>query len=109
MLPMEISTTIKNYPAKEIMKNRRKDLEGNTINWLLVKSFQYKKDHPRVVFYRYNCGDEYKAIRISERGRYASATVVQYAYDNKIPNSQAKYHDLRKLCNQMVIPADVHK
>ena len=94
--------------AKEIMKNRRKDLEGNTINWLLVKSFQYKKDHPGVLFYRYNYGDEYKAIRISGRGRYSSAAVVQQAYDNKIPISQAKYNDLRRLCNQMVIPTEVH-
>ena len=62
---------------------------GNTINWLLVKSFQYKKDHPGVLFYRYNYGDEYKAIRISGRGRYSSAAVAQQAYDYRIPISQA--------------------
>ena len=59
--------------------------------------------------YRYNYGDEYKAIGISGRGRYSSAAVVQPAYDNRIPISQAKYHDLRKLCNQMVIPVEVHE
>ena len=70
--------------AKEIMKNRRKGLEGNTINWLLVKSFQYKKDHPGVLFYRYNYGDEYKAIRISGRGRillqqlYSTLMITRY-------------------------------
>ena len=32
-----------------------------------------------------------------------------YAYDNKIPISKAKYHDLRKLCNQMFFPAEVHE
>ena len=70
--------------AKEIMKNRRIGLEGNTINWLLVKSFQYKKDHLGVLFYPYDYGDEYKAIRISGRGRillqqlYSTLMITRY-------------------------------
>ena len=74
-----------------------------------MKSFQHKKDHPGVLFYRYNYCDEYKAIRISGRCRYSSPAVVQQAYDYRIPSSQAKYHNDRKLCNQMVIPVQVHE
>ena len=32
-----------------------------------VKSFQYKKDHPGVLFYRYNYGDEYKKKKMYSR------------------------------------------
>ena len=32
--------------AKDTMKNRRRDENGNILNWLLVKSFMYLKDQP---------------------------------------------------------------
>ena len=80
--------------AKDTMKNRRRDENGNIINWLLVKSFMYL---------RINL-ENYITVIIT----VMNIKLSQLADRSKIPISQAKHHDLVKLCNQMVIPAEVH-
>ena len=94
--------------AKDTMNNRRRDENGNIINWVLVKSFMYLKDQHGQLYYRYNYSDEYKIITVSGPGRYSSVTELLPAYKSNIHISQAKHHDLVKLCNQMVIPAEGH-
>ena len=90
------------------MKNRRRDENGNIINWLLVKSFVYLKDQHGTLHYRYNYSDVYKIITVRGSGRFSSVIELIHAYKSKSSISQAKHHDLVKLCNQMVIPAEVH-
>ena len=44
------------------------------------------------------------AVGILWQQLYSGLMITEY-----LPISQAKYHDLRKLCNQMVIPVEVHE
>jgi hypothetical protein len=96
------------HVAQQMMKNRRKDQDGNVVNWLLVKSFQYRKAERGIIFYRYNYGDEFKKISIFGRGRPLPVPAPPQAYTRKIPVSQAKKNDLLKLCRQLAIPEEVH-
>ena len=75
--------------AKDIMKNRRRDENGNIINWLLVKSFVYLKDQHGTFHYRYNYSDVYKIITVSGSGRYSLVTELIHAYKSKSSISQA--------------------
>ena len=44
--------------AQAVMKNRRRDEDGNIVNWLLIKSLMYKKNEPGRISYRYNYADD---------------------------------------------------
>ena len=82
-----------------LMKNRRRDEDGNAVNWLLVKSFRYEKANPGFVMYRYNYTDDFKKIYVfGQRRPPALPTEVPKAYRSRIPISEAKKNDLLKLC-----------
>ncbi|ESO91835.1 hypothetical protein LOTGIDRAFT_163196 [Lottia gigantea] len=91
--------------TQQLMKNRKRDVDGNIVNWLLVKSFRYQKNQPGVVLYKYNYGEEYKQINVFGRGGH-SIIKLPKAYSFETP-SEAKKNDLVKLCDHMVIPVEI--
>ena len=94
--------------AADLMKNRRRDTEGNIVNWLLVKCFRFEKGHPGVVFYRYNYSDDFKQINVYGRGRPILHLQLTKADHHQMPISEAKKKDLLKLCTQPAIPKEMH-
>jgi len=94
--------------AQTILKNRRKDEEGNVVNWLLVKSFRYEKCEPGVIFYKYNYSDNYKKMYVFGRGKPVLPDELPPAYGKRIEISSAKKNDLLKLCRQHIIPEELH-
>jgi hypothetical protein len=95
--------------AVMLMRNRRRDEDGNGINWLLVKSFRYEKAKRGIVMYRYNYTDDLKKIQIlGQRRPPALPTELQKAYNHRIPISEAKKNDLLKLCRSLAIPEEEH-
>ena len=80
----------------------------NTYIFIICHTKWKLKDQHGKLYYRYNYSDVYKIITVSGHGHYSSVTELLPAYKSNIHISQAKHHDLVKLCNQMVIPAEVH-
>lgn len=94
--------------AQEIMKNRRRDEDGNVVNWLRVKSFRYVKDEPGVMYYKYNYSENYKRIFVYGRGRPSARLTLTPAYTGKHAISEPKRKDLLKLCTKLAIPEEFH-
>jgi len=98
-----------------LIKNKKKDTEGNIMNWLKVKSFEYKKDNPYIVGYKYDYFSEYQYINVGKknvRNRIASTNFsnleLNCLYSKPMPISHEKKKDLLKLCNKSVIPDKFH-
>lgn len=95
--------------VKSNMCNRRKDTEGNNVNWLLMKSMMYMKAEPGIIHYRYRYAEEYKALDVTLRGRGRPAAVeMKKAYTERFSISVNKKNDLIKLCQKTVIPEELH-
>ena len=95
--------------SQQTTKNRKKDEDGNNVNWLLVKSFRYEKAEHGIIQYRYDYGDDFKRLNVRRSGRAALPADPGHAYQTRIPISEAKKKDLVKLCTQRVIPAEMHE
>lgn len=92
-----------------LIKNRSKDIEGNTVNWLLIKSLRYSKKHADIIEYKYEHSSEYKVIKIWGRGRPpAPPKQLKKLYGNLLPISTKKKEDLVKLCKSGAIPPEFH-
>ena len=80
------------------------------MNWLLVKSLQYRRDDPHALHYRYNYEEQFKRVNLRGRGKPVSFEDVtpKQAYKKTLPISKAKKVDLLKLCKSIVIPKEVH-
>ncbi|CAI6352553.1 unnamed protein product [Macrosiphum euphorbiae] len=65
--------------SSSLIKNKKVDTEGNIMNWLKVKCFEYKTNNPYIV--------ELKCL-----------------YSKPFPISHEKKKDLLKLCEKNVIP-----
>ena len=48
--------------SDHIVKNCKKDEEGNTLNWLLIKSLEVRADTPKSFFYRYSYAEPFKQV-----------------------------------------------
>ena len=94
--------------SQQIMKNKRRDEDGHVINWLCVKSFQYRKDDPGTIYYKYKYSDDYKKIPVYGRGRPTVPHNLDFAYQEKLQISDLKKNDLIKLCNSLAIPEEFH-
>ncbi|ESO84982.1 hypothetical protein LOTGIDRAFT_168241 [Lottia gigantea] len=104
---MEVLPETNQMLARSIMKNRKRDQDGNIVNWLLIKCLRYQKDLPGIIQYRYRYTDQYRCINIFNRGR-PPILVLQKAFKSLIPICKAKKNDLVKLCTQGVIPNELH-
>ena len=100
--------------AEKLISNKKKkkttDDSGDTMNWLLVKSLQYRRDDPHALHYRYNYEEQFKRVNLRGRGKPVSFEDVtpKQAYKKMLPISKAKKVDLLKLCKSIVIPKEVH-
>ncbi|GFS25062.1 metalloendopeptidase [Elysia marginata] len=96
--------------AKKLISNKKKTVgNGDTMNWLLVKSLQYRRDDPHALFYRYDYEDHLKRVSLRGRGKPVSfEDIPKQAYKKMLPISKSKKADLLKLCKPLVIPKEVH-
>ena len=82
------------------------------MNWLQVKSFQFRKEEPLKLMYRYDYKDDFKSIKVHRRRGEAlnlEKITLKLAYAKKLPITQAKQSDLRKLCKEFMIPTICHQ
>ncbi|GFS11371.1 metalloendopeptidase, partial [Elysia marginata] len=95
--------------AEKLISNKKTDDNGDTMNWLLVKSLQYRRDDPHALFYRYDYEDQFKRVSLRGRGKPVSfEDIPKQAYKKMLPISKSKKADLLKLCKSLVIPKEVH-
>lgn len=94
--------------AQCIIKNRNKDENGATVNWLLCKGFKYSKVEPGVIQYRYDYNEPFKRIFVFGRGRPSIPLKLTMAYETLLPVSVDKKKDLVKLCAKQIIPSELH-
>lgn len=100
-----------------LIKNKKIDIEGNVMDWLKVKCFEYKKGNPYIVGYKYNYFDEYKFIDVRKKNARNSRTVSKHIGNFRASllifkantNKPWEKKDLLKLCKKNVIPDQFHK
>ena len=76
--------------GKSIIRNRNRDMHGNTVQWLKIKLMRFIKDTPDTIHFRYGFDDELPV------NLYSPAI------------TKAKYEDLLFLCNSLAIPKFYH-
>lgn len=112
-----------------LMVNRSIDSEGQKLQWLKVKCFKFEKKRPNIVQYRYDYVSDYKEMDVSKketpiesniknlrkRKHDETESVFDYnsyslkkAYTRKLPITKSKKKDLIKMCNERIIPAELH-
>lgn len=98
-----------------LIKNKKVDTEGNIMNWLKVKCFEYRKDNPYIVGYKYDYFSEYQFINVGKKNVRSkikstnkSNLELNCLYSKPLPISQEKKNDLLKLCVKNVIPDAFH-
>lgn len=50
-----------------LIKNKKVDTDGNIMTWLKVKCFEYRKDNPYIVGYKYDYFSEYQFINVGKK------------------------------------------
>ncbi|KAK3092227.1 hypothetical protein FSP39_000013 [Pinctada imbricata] len=97
--------------ASSVVSNRRKDITGDCVQWNKVHSFQYRKEDPENIYFKYQYSDEYRVMNIKSRRRVVSLQnyELKTLYQTKVPISASKYADLMSLCNKGLIPSKCHK
>lgn len=112
-----------------LMVNRSIDSEGQKLQWLKVKCFRFEKKRPNIVQYRYDFVSDYKELdvlkketpivfntkNLRKRKHEETESVFDYnsyclkkAYTRKLPITKSKKKDLIKMCNERIIPAELH-
>ena len=95
------------------MYQQEKDVEGESVVWTSVHSFQYKKDKPDKIYFKYNYDDPYRTLTILCGRRKSTGCIEGYQlkklYSKKNPISDAKYNDLQMLCRKEFIPEIHHQ
>ena len=101
--------------ANDVLQNREVADDGGHISWLDVHQFQYRKQHPTTVFFKYSLDEGYRSFNITgRRRRQSQCTLVDYQAEllyagvNQQAISDAKAVDLRKLCRDGHIPSRHH-
>lgn len=94
--------------SKDKIKNKNRDINGEHVNWLLVKCFKYCKASPGIIYYRYDHTSEYTSLPVTGKGRPRLVTELPKMYSNPLPISDLKKRDLLKLCRTGVIPDEFH-
>ena len=92
-----------------MIKNRSKNEEGETVNWLRIKVLRFEKDS-RCIQYKYRYGDKFSSINVCGRGRPAATSLPELSdcYRSGLPISMAKKNDLLTLCKSDVILTEHH-
>ena len=97
--------------ANDVLQNRKVADDGGKMSY----QFQYRKQHPTTVFFKYSLDEEYRSFNITgRRRRQSQCTLVDYQAEplyagvNQQPISDAKAADLHKLCRDGHIPSRHH-
>ena len=97
--------------ANHVVTNRRKDDDGDIIKWNKIHSFQYRKDSPNRIYFKYEFSEMYKSMTIV-RGRKKVVGLKDYKlkrlYSARIPICEAKFSDLQSLCKKGLVPSSHH-
>lgn len=80
----------------------------NQIPWRKVCWLRYVKDEPTKIFFKTSYTDEkFKEANCSKKGRPKKVTLNK-PYNSELPISNAKFHDLQKMCGDLTIPKIYH-
>lgn len=98
--------------VSSVVSNRKKDTNGDLVYWKRIHSFQYKKECPNIIFFKYDFKDDYRSLNI-HRGRRKMKSLEGYRlkplYRERLPISDAKRTDLIGLCNKGLLPSKYHR
>ncbi|XP_062602831.1 uncharacterized protein LOC134264549 [Saccostrea cucullata] len=107
----EMVLDFKECAQKVVSCNRRKDSTGENVHWNKIHVFQYKKENPDTIYFKYEFDDEFRAMPLQGRKRKSKVDCMQLhqyplkpLYTHRIPISEAKYKDLQTLCQRGLIP-----
>lgn len=87
----------------ELLKSNLLDNEGNTVKFLKIKHFVYRKSDPKKVFFSYTYHNDF--LYFTTKDIEMGNVVLERQYLGPLPISQDKYNDLQFLCNKKVIPS----
>jgi len=90
-----------------IVRNRTKDENGDTVNWMKIKVLRFEKNNHNVQ-YKYRYGDDFKSINIFGKGRPPVINLPEFdnCYKSRLAISHAKKTDLLSLCKSGIIPKE---
>ena len=93
----------------QLIRNRTKNENGDTVNWLKIKVLRFEKNNRRIQ-YKYRYDDDFSAINICGRGRPAITNLPELTqcYKSRLPITVAKKNDLMALCKSGVVPKEHH-
>jgi hypothetical protein len=97
--------------GRSTLKNRSRDIMGNTVQWLKIKWLSYQKKTPNIIRFKYNYDEDFCEICVNKgvRGRPSNVPVPLESLFSAPPAiSRAKYEDLMFLCNSLAIPQFYH-
>ncbi|KAF6201324.1 hypothetical protein GE061_005772 [Apolygus lucorum] len=97
--------------------NRNVDDAGEKVSWLKVKVFQYRRDTPASIGYKYNYEeDDFRRIPLGtasvRRSRHSTSKMTEALpplYHKQLPILEAKKRDLITLCRKNVIPKNLQQ
>ena len=96
---------------KNIIRNKKKDVAGNTAHWIKMKWIRYRKNSPESIMFKYDYDDEFIEMRVNHgvRGRPSIPHEVLVPLFTEAPCiTQAKYDHLKFLCDSLAIPRFYH-
>uniref|UniRef100_A0A6P7H5J0 Uncharacterized protein LOC114347285 isoform X2 n=1 Tax=Diabrotica virgifera virgifera TaxID=50390 RepID=A0A6P7H5J0_DIAVI len=105
-----------NSLTQKTIRNKKIDTNGNKINWLKVVWFQFKKESPNTVFFKYEMDSEAFlefdisiniSVRRSVRREQKEQFDLERMYTSTMAISSEKHKNLMELC-QDVIPKTYH-
>lgn len=63
--------------ASSVISNRRKDINGQCVRWNKIHSFQYRKESPNIIFFKYDYSDAYQMLDVNQ-GRRRTVSLKNY-------------------------------
>ena len=94
--------------GKSAIRNRNRDINGDTVQWLKIKWLRYIKDTPDTIHFRYGYDNEFRQLHMNlgVRGRPSNPPGALVPLFNEPPAiTKAKYEDLLPLYSSLTIPS----
>ena len=84
----------------QVMTNKTKSENGEVMKWLKVKWFQYRKNEPLTIYYKYRLSDNnFKSLNIQSRRRRNTSAIIEVTrlYSSQSKLEKTKLRDLLNL------------
>ena len=101
--------------TKMLIRNRTKDTNKLTVNWMKIKHFRYLKERPFEIYFKYDTdteNDNFNMLHINHHSRGRRRVTIPDElpplHKDAVKISSAKYRDLVSLCETKVIHRDYH-